>query len=158
MIFTEGTILMHKAGQGLSRDKIIEQVKKKEPSVHDFSSYIPIGSAVDKISSWQKQGAAIIYLTSRSSDKEVNDISKVIKTHNFPPGRLIYCQDNETYVDVVEQYSPDILIEDNCASIGGASEVIANNIKASAREKIKSIILPEFSGIDSLASNISELI
>jgi hypothetical protein len=42
LVFTEGTIIMHKNGIGHSREQIVQQVKDGDPSSHDYSSYIPI--------------------------------------------------------------------------------------------------------------------
>ena len=55
LVFTEGTIIMHNSALGHSREEIINQVKMKEESVHDFKSYIPISGAVQKIISWKDQ-------------------------------------------------------------------------------------------------------
>ena len=49
LIFTEGTIIMHKNGIGHSRKRIVQQVKDDDPSIHDYSSYVPIGEAVNKL-------------------------------------------------------------------------------------------------------------
>lgn len=74
LIFTEGTILMHKNAKGKARKEIMSQVQKNEQSVHDYSSYIPIGEAAKKITAWKNQGAEIIYLTSRIRRDEISDI------------------------------------------------------------------------------------
>jgi len=87
LIFTEGTILMHKNGLGLDREKIVEQVQDNiDSSLHDYSSYIPIGNAINKIKLWKNQGDKIFYLTSRKSLSEINDIKKVLLRYKFPAG------------------------------------------------------------------------
>jgi len=40
LIFTEGTIIMHKNGVGHTRDEIVRQVEAKEESVYDYESYV----------------------------------------------------------------------------------------------------------------------
>ena len=158
LIFTEGTILMHKSAVGHSREEIVEQVKYKESSVKDYSSYIPIGNVVDKLSRWKSQGAEIVYLTSRKEVKEIEDIKNILSKYNFPEGELVYRKEDEEYKDVAERIMPDILIEDDCESIGGKDEMTITHISENKKSKIKSIIIKEFSGIDHLSDNVSELV
>lgn len=65
----------------------------------------------------------------------------------------ILCRDTgEQYSDLVECICPDILIEDDCASIGGAKEWCITNVKEDIKKSIKSIIVKEFEGINSIES------
>ena len=139
LIFTEGTILMHKNAAGLNREEIVKQVENKEKSVHDYASYIPIGNAVAKTKSWQNQGTEIIYLTSRKSQKEIDEISEVLKQYNFPEGLLLNRKGNQEYKDIAEQIMPDILVEDDCESIGGTNEMTYTHIRSDLKSKIKSV-------------------
>ena len=52
---------------------------------------------------------------------------------------------------------PDILVEDNCESIGGESEMTFPRVKPQKKKLIKSIIVNEFSGIDNLPDDINQL-
>lgn len=54
MVFTEGTIIMHKSAVGHSREEIVKQVEKEQESVRDFVSYVPVGNAVKKIEDMEK--------------------------------------------------------------------------------------------------------
>jgi hypothetical protein len=157
LIFTEGTILMHENGLGRSRDERVRQVVEDDPSTHDFRSYVPIGRAAEKISSWQNQGCEIQYLTSRINPDEINDVKEVLKKYNFPEGALLFRVENEDYKDVVERNAPDILIEDDCESIGGAPEMTVTHVRPEIRSKIKSITVEEFGGIDHLPKDVSRL-
>lgn len=157
LIFTEGTIVMHKTGIGLGRKKVVWQVENEQPSVHDYSSYVPIKNAPKKIKKWKDLGAEIIYLTSRKNKKEVKDIKKVLEKYNFPKGKLLFRRENEEYKDVAERVMPDILIEDDCESIGGIEEMTITHIKPIIKDKIKSIPVKEFGGIDYLPDTILEL-
>ena len=56
IVFTEGTLLMHKGAIGRTLKEIIEQVVNQEPSVKDYANYVPIGNAVQKIQRWVDQG------------------------------------------------------------------------------------------------------
>jgi len=156
LIFTEGTILMHKNAVGHSREEIVKQVKDKDPSVKDYSSYVPVGDSSSKLAKWQKQGAKILYLTSRRKPKQINDIQNVFKKYKFPIGELLFRKDREEYKDVAERINPDVFIEDDCESIG-EDEITINHVKPSIRKKVKSILIKEFTGINHLPDNILEL-
>ena len=155
MIFTEGTIIMHKNGVGHTREQIVQQVIDEESSVHDFGSYVPIGDAVKKLTQWKNQGAEIFYLTSRRKPEEINEVKSVLQRSSFPDGQLLFRQDGEEYKDVAERIMPDILIEDDCESIGGTEEMTFTHIDPKLKAKIISIPVREFGGIDHLENKIS---
>lgn len=157
LIFTEGTIIMHKNAQGKSREEIVKQSRENGESVDDFANYIPIGNAPEKIKIWQEQGAEICYLTSRRELEEIGDIKNVLKKYHFPEGKLYFRKDNEEYKDVAERISPDILVEDDCESIGGENEMTYPHINPEIQKRIKLIKIKEFSGIDHLVKNINIL-
>ena len=52
---------------------------------------------------------------------------------------------------------PDVLIEDDCESIGGEKEMGYPHIKPELKRKMKSIVIKEFGGIDHLSDSIYEL-
>ena len=64
---------------------------------------------------------------------------------------------NETYADVAEGIMPDILIGDDCESIGGNSEMTYPHIKSDLKEKIKSIVVREFASIEHLQDYVTNL-
>jgi len=158
LIFTEGTIIMHKDAIGHTREEIVQQVKQKNESVHNYLAYVPIGNAVSKIKNWESQGAEIVYLTSRVREKEIENIQSVLDRYGFSAGRLLFRRNNEQYKDVAERIALDILIEDDCESIGGEDEMTITHISPVIKKKIKSIPIKEFCGIDHLPSNVSELL
>jgi gas vesicle protein len=141
---------MHKSAAGHTRKNIIQQVKDKEESVHEYSSYIPIGDAVEKLKNWKKEGAEILYLTSRRTQEQIKAIQSVLNKHRFPKGELLFRNESEEYKDVAERVVPDVLIEDDCESIGGEKEMTITHVKPEMKKKIKSIKLREFEGIDNL--------
>ena len=157
LIFTEGTIIMHKNAVGYSRKEIVKQIDDDEESVHDYSSYISVGDAVKKLANWKNQGAEILYLTSRRKPNEIEDIKTILEKYGFPDGQFRFRQENEEYKDVAEQIIPDILIEDDCESIGGIDEMTITHVKPEIKVKIKSIPVKEFGGIDHLPDKISAL-
>ena len=141
---------MHQSDVGLMREDIVRKVRDKEKTVRDFVHYVPIGNAVGKIKKWTNQGVQIIYMTSRKTQKEVNDIQNVLDQNGFPKRLLEYRKKNEEYKDVAERVSPDILVEDDCESIGGEVEMTYPHIKDELKAKIRSVVVKEFSGIDNL--------
>ena len=154
LVFTEGTVLMHKNAKGLIREKIVEQSLNREKSVKKYFSYISIGNCVDKLKTWKLKGAKIFYLTSRKKINEIKYINNILKKFNFPNGKLLFRKDGETYSEVAERIIPDVLIEDDCESIGGVNEMTITNVKPLVKKKIKSIVVKEFEGIDSLPGNL----
>lgn len=149
---------MHRGALGLPRHQITVQVKAAESSVHDFQSYVPIGRAVEKLHRWQKQGADINYLSSRQDSAEIRAIEQVLRTHHFPRGELFSRQPGETYGQIAERIMPNILIEDDCQSIGSASQMTITQVEPRMRAHIHSVCVPEFAGIDHLPDLISEML
>ncbi len=150
LIFTEGTILMHESAIGKLRKEIVRQVIEKDPSVKDYYNYVPIKNAVQKLKEWQEKGAKIYYLTSRKSKEEVKAIESVLKKFNFPKGKLLFRKELETYTKIAEKLNPKVIIEDDCESIGGKTEMIYPNLKNEAKERIRLIAVKEFGGIDEI--------
>ena len=157
LIFTEGTILMHKAGIGLPREEYVRQILEGKQSVRIFSEYVPIGNATEKIRGWKNQGADIIYFSSRRTPEQINDIHSILTRFNFPTGVLEYRKSSETYKDAGDRLAPDVLIEDDCETIGGEKEMISPHLKPGVKNKVACIIVKEFSGIDELPDNIDKL-
>jgi len=150
---------MHKNAKGLTREEIIKQAMEGDDSIRDYALYIPVGNAVKKLQEWKEQGAEICYL---SSHKNVEDVEKdkcVLKKYTFPDGQIFYRRNGEEYKDVVEGIRPlpDVIVEDDCESIGGKVEMVYPNLKPELKNKIKSIVVREFEGIDYIPDKISEL-
>lgn len=138
LVFTEGTIIMHP-----SEDKI-----------NDYAAYVPIKDAVKKLNAWIEQGAEISYLTSRTKFGEIKAVSDVLKNFNFPTAVVRAKHGDETYQQIVEEIRPNILIEDDCASIG-ADEITTP--KLNPELDIRGIVVPEFGGIDHLPDDLEDL-
>jgi len=149
---------MHPGAKGHSREDIVKQVRSgTDSSIHNWRVYIPIGNSVEKLQKWKGQGAEILYLTSRTELKEVEDIKHVLKKHCFPDGQLLFRKKGEEYKDVAEKTMPDILIEDDCESIGGLEEMTITNVRPDLKEKIRSVVVKEFGGIDQLPDDLENL-
>jgi hypothetical protein len=158
-VFTEGTVLMHPSAQGLSRAKRVEQSKYQRETVLDYKNYVPNGNAVDRVKAWKRQGAEIYYMTSRTLPDEINDIQNVLQRYGFPDyENLLFRQASEEYKDVTEHLMPDILVEDDCESIGGEAEMVYPHLSQDAQDKIKSVVVKEFGGIDHLPGDLRLLL
>jgi len=179
LVFTEGTVLMHALAKDLVREERVKQSKEAgiqreerniafesntpapkalSGSVYDLENYIPVGNAVGKLKAWKEQGAEIIYLTSRRIKSEVEIIKNVLNKYRFSDSQNIYFRrQGEDYKGVAEKIIPNILIEDDCESIGGEKEMVYPHMENEFKSKIKSIVIKEFEGIDHLPNDISLL-
>ena len=159
LVFLHGTTIMHKNARSLPRQEIVKQVMEGDESLHDYALYIPVGNAVKKLQEWKGQGAKICYLSSHKNARDVEKDNFVLKKYAFPDGQIFCRRNKEEYKDVVERIRPlpDVIVEDDCESIGGEIEMVYPNLKSELKNKIKSIVVKEFGGIDSLPNRISEL-
>jgi hypothetical protein len=157
MIFLHGTILMHRNAQNRTREERVKQVLDGDKSLHDFVAYIPVGDVVPKLQAWKQQGAEIVYLSSHKKSKDVEKDKVVLQNYGFPDGQVFFRNNNERYNEIVERVLPDILIEDDCESIGGEIEMTYPHVRLELKNRIKSIVVKEFGGIDHLPDNISAL-
>ena len=155
-IFLHGTILMHSSGQNCSREERVSQVINKDPSIFDYTSYIPIDNAVSKLNKWKNQNGRIFYLTFHKNKKDVKKDRLVLRKFDFPKGRIIYRKKRQEYKDLIERIKPDILVEDDCESIGGEKEMIITHIDSKLKNKIKSVVVKEFEGINHLPDLITD--
>src|SRR6516162_1924020 len=105
----------------------------------------------------QEGGARISYLSSHRNPDDVALDAFVLQAHGFPVGRVLARQPGENYGDVAGREAPDVLIEDDCESIG-AGQITYPQIPAALQARIKSIIIPEFGGIDHLPDNPQALL
>jgi hypothetical protein len=158
LVFLHGTTIMHENAVGRTREEIIKQVKDKEKSVHDYKSYVPVGNAVKKLHNWKKDGAEILYLSSHEAVKDVGKDKFVLKKYGFPDGQVLFRQGGKHYKDIAEKIMPDVLIEDDCESIGGKDEMTITHVRPELKKKIKSIAVKEFSGLDHLPDKILALL
>jgi len=158
LVFLHGTLIMHKNAENKTREEIAQQVLDKDKSVHDYVSYIPVGNAVEKLKVWQRQGAEILYLSSHEIAEDVEKDKLVLRKYGFPKGQVFYRQSGESYKDIAEKIVSDVLIEDDCKSIGGEKEMTITYVKPEIKQRIKSIVIKEFSGIDNLPDDLNALV
>lgn len=158
LVFTEGTAIMHAAAMSKTREQRVQQVVANDPTVANFRTYVPNGNVVAKLTAWKNQGAQLHYLTSRTIPQEVADIKLVLEKYHFPDHRNLHIRlQEQTYAQVAEQIMPDVLIEDDCESIGGEAEMTYPHLSPAGKKQIKSIVVKEFAGIDSLPDDSTRL-
>ena len=149
---------MHKNAVNRTREERVRQVLDGDESLYDFAAYVPVDNVVQKLWTWKKQGAEIAYLSSHKKAEDVERDKIVLQEHGFPDGQVFFRQDGERYSEVAERASPDILIEDDCESIGGEKNMTYPHIHPKSKVKIKSIVVKEFGGIDHLPDDLAGLI
>ncbi len=158
LIFLHGTVIMHPGASGRTREERVAQVRTgADPALHDYAAYVPVDNAVAKLQRWQEQGAQIDYLSSHRSSGDVARDASVLQKYGFPPGRVLARETGEGYGEVAGREMPDVLIEDDCESIG-ADEITFPQIRPERRARIKSIVVPEFGGIDHLPDSLQALL
>lgn len=179
LVFIEGTILMHASGKGKTREEIVQQSREfgiqmeernisyedkgsygiDPGNIHDCAGYIPVLNAVEKIKGWKDQGAEIYYLSSRRTRRELEAIKSVLQKYNFPDSQnFLFRQQGEDYKDVADKLLPDILVEDDCESIGGKDEMTYTHLSPRVKSQVHSIPIKEFGGIDHLLDELDQLI
>jgi hypothetical protein len=90
--------------------------------VLDFGSYMPTETAVE-VHAWQRNGADICHRNSYRALADVQLDRDVLAAHGLPPGLVFFCERGERYADVIRRVGADVLVEDDCESIGGTSEM-----------------------------------
>jgi len=136
MIFVEGTILKPKHNNIISRICV--------------NSYVPIDNATEKLKLWQEQGFEIVYLTSLKGRKAMT-MAQHLDELGFVGSMVGYRERNQDYATLIKEELPDILIEDNCKSIGGEKNMCYNLLNDDLKKEIKHIVVEEFKGIDNVS-------
>lgn len=157
LVFLHGTTLMHYTAVGRTREERVRQVRERDASVRDYAAYVPVGNAVSKLRAWSAQGAELVYLSSHKKVANVEKDMAVLKAYQFPEGQVFFRQPGESYQDVVRRVLPDVLIEDDCESIGGEQEMISPYLDADLRTTITALVVKEFEGIDHLPDDLARL-
>lgn len=168
LVFLQGTVIMHKSSIGKTRQERVNDSIEQGELVHDFASYVPIGNAPKKLQIWVNQGAEINYLSALTENKKARGDEivgkkglevdqKILEKYGFPKGEIYHRIKGESYADIAEKIMPDILIEDDCESIGGEKEMTYPYIKPELKTKTKQIVVKEFEGIDHLSDNSEQL-
>ena len=135
MIFVEGTILKPKHNNFFSRI--------------NMNGYVPISNAIEVIKNWQEQGYEIIYLTSQTGRRAMK-MAQHLDELGFVGSMVGYRQKYQDYTTLIKEELPDILVEDDCKSVGGQTSMCSYNLPDNIKNKIKIIKVKEFGGIDNV--------
>ena len=157
LVFLHGTVLMHSGAIGVTRAERVAQVRAGHPTVGDYAAYVPVGQAVAKLppvaGHWRAD--RLSQLTRNPGDLALDVF--VLRVHGFPAGQVLVRQPGENYGDVAGREAPDVLIEDDCESIG-AEQITYPQIPPDVRVHIKSIVIPESGGLSHLPDNPQALL
>ena len=134
MIFTEGTILKPK-----HKNNFFSRI--------NMTNYIPIDNAINTLKKWQEEGYEVIYLTSLKGRRAMK-MAQHLDELGFTGSMVGYRQKNQDYATLIKEELPDILIEDNCLSVGGEQNMCYNLLSEKLKKEIKHIVVEEFKGID----------
>jgi hypothetical protein len=157
LVFLHGTAIMHRTAVGRPRAERVRQSRQADRSVLDFASYVPTEAAVEKVRTWHGHGAAISYLSSHRDAADVELDRAVLTAHGFPAGPVLSREPGESYADVARRAGADILVEDDCESIGGRSRTVAADLAAAPGRAVTSVIVPEFGGLAHLPDEPGKL-
>jgi hypothetical protein len=155
-LFLPGTAIMHASAQGVPRATRVQQARDRDPSVRNFAAYVPVEDVVPKLRRWRDQGAEIVYLSSQRTAGGVAADRSVLERHGFPAGRVLSRGPCQNYGDVVAGEAPDVLIEDDCESIG-AEHIAYAQLSAAVRSRVTSIVVREFAGFTDLPDSLDAL-
>jgi hypothetical protein len=151
LVFLHGTVLMHPDGVGRTRaERVAQSRDRMHPGLYDFAAYVPVDGAVAKLWRWVEDGAEIAYLSSHRDPYHLAEDASVLRRWDFPRGRVVARRPGEDYGDVAERVLPDVVIEDDCESLGPGAAITSGQIRPELRSRIASIVVPEFGGIDHL--------
>jgi hypothetical protein len=149
-VFLHGTAIMHAAAAGVPRPQRVEQVRRGEPSVSDFASYIATPGTADKLMAWRRRGVVIVYLSSHRRAEDLRADESVIRRAGLPHGPVHARGDGEDYGAVAARLGLDVLVEDDCESIGGIGQTCAAQLDPDDRRRVQCVLLPEFGGLGDL--------
>jgi hypothetical protein len=157
-VFLHGTAIMHTAAAEVDREERVQQVRRRDPSVGDFASYIPTPGTTAKLAAWARHGATLVYLSSHRRPEDIRADEAVIHRHGFPNGPVHGREHAEDYGALVERLGLDLLVEDDCESIGGTAQTCAAQLTATGRQTPRCVVLPEFSGLATLPGDPAGLL
>ncbi len=97
------------------------------------------------------------YLSAHRKPENTAKISSILDKHGFSKGLFVFRQGTEQYENVAERIMPDVIVEDDCESIGGEKEMVYPRIKLPLKSRIRSVVVREFEGIDHLPESVEKL-
>lgn len=135
---------------GDTREDSVRRSRERAAKGGPLGELIPIRQSAAKVTLWRNHGAEICYVTASRKAENVRRSEEALRRWSFPDGILLSRKNGESYADIAMSTKPDIIVEDDCESIGGAKEMIHTNLPESVKQSIASVVVREFEGVDSL--------
>ena len=154
LVFLHGTAIMHAAAAAVPREERVAQVVRGDAGIRDFDAYVPTPGAVAKVRAWEARGAEIVYLSSHRDLAGVAADERVLRRDGFPAGPVLCRRPGESYGDVATAAHVDVLVEDDCESIGGAPQQTHPQLPGPERQRVHSVVVPEFGGLEALPDDL----
>jgi hypothetical protein len=149
VIFLQGTTLIESALLGTTREESVRKSRDWARSGGWLGELIPIGESPKKVSAWRKR-SDIYYLTASRKEQNVEKCKLALRKWGFPEGILLHRDNGKTYSDIINPLRPDVIVEDDCESLGGIREMVYPNLPEKVKRSIASVVVREFEGIDHL--------
>jgi hypothetical protein len=135
---------------GKTREESVKKSREWAKQGGWLGELVPIGESPKKVRSWKMFGSEIYYLTASRKDTNVAKCHMALRKWSFPDGLLLHRNPIETYSDILQKLRPDVIVEDDCESLGGKNEMVYPNLSEPLRRSIASVVVREFEGIDHL--------
>ena len=135
---------------GDTREDSVRRSREWAAKRGPLGELVPIGNSAAKVNSWRNHGAEICYATASKKPENVRRSEEALRRWSFPEGVLLSRRNEESYADIAVREKPDVIVEDDCESIGEAKEMIYPNLPEETRQTTASVVLREFEGIDGL--------
>ena len=156
LVFLGGTTLIDRNLVAPTREEMVKRSIDRDSYGGLSGEVIPIASAVSKLMRWKEHGAELVYFSATRKFENLEKTKRVLKKFGFPEGKLLFRGPTRNYAEVAEEIEPDVIIEDDCESIGGEKEMIFPNISPQSKSRIVSVVVKEFAGIDHLPDDPRE--
>jgi hypothetical protein len=150
VVFLQGTTLIESALLGKTREESVKKSRDWAVRGGWLGELVPIGESSKKVRAWSSHGTDLYYLTASRKQENIAKCETALKKWSFPNGVLLHRNPNENYGDIIPEIRPDLIVEDDCESLGGTKEMVYPNLPESVRRSIASVVVREFEGIDHL--------
>ena len=157
LVFLGGTTLVDKNLIAPTREEMVKRSREREKYGGLSGELVPVGNCVSKLKDWKEHGAEIVYFSATRKPEHLLKSKETLKANGFPDGEVYYRGPAKSYAQIAQEINPDVIVEDDCESIGGEKEMIYPNMAQSFKSRIVSIVVKEFQGLDHLPDDPEEL-
>jgi hypothetical protein len=151
VVFLQGTTLIESGLLGKTREESVKKSREWTTKGGWLGELVPIGEAPKKVRAWSTRGGTeLYYLTASRKSENIAKCQAALKKWSFPSGTLLHRNPNESYNEIITPLHPDLIVEDDCESLGGKKEMVYPNLSEEVKRSIASVVVREFEGIDHL--------